>query len=132
MLTLNFVQLSLIETLFSKLFLLPIFKGLSLTMQSVCTNASAHARIDGMFKNEIQYETNYKMNKKLECMSKRSKSSYWLREYTMKLWYLWSRISSLKNCRCWNLKLLRRDKNIVFFTSEDKNVCWPTKNCNVL
>ena len=52
------------------------FKGLSLTMQSVCTNASAHARIDGMFKNEIQYETNYKMNKKLECMSRRSKSSY--------------------------------------------------------
>ena len=45
-------------------------------MQSVCTNASAHARIDGMFKNEIQYETNYKMNKKLECMSRRSKSSY--------------------------------------------------------
>ena len=51
-------------------------KGLSLTTQSVCTNASAHARIDGMFKNEIQYETNYKMNKKLECMSRRSKSSY--------------------------------------------------------
>ena len=82
MLTLNCVQFGLIETLISN-FLLPIFKGLSLTMQSVCTNASAHARIDGMFKNEIQYETNYKMNKKLECMSRHSKTLYCY-EYTTK------------------------------------------------
>ena len=93
-------------------------KGLSLTMQSVCTNASAHARIDGMFKNEIQYETNYKMNKKLECMSRRSKSLYGY-EYTMKSWHFWSRISFLKNTKLAKQKILLLKSEIV--TSRHNN-----------
>ena len=84
-------------------------------MQSVCTNASAHARIDGMFKNEIQYETNYKMNKKLECMSRRSKTLYGY-EYTTKSWYFWSRVSFLENPKQ-KIPLLKSE--IVTLTQKD-------------